>query len=417
MMRRLISALVFLTAAGFVAPALAQSQDGSGRARAVVGAVDQEFYFSVARSQVLNAGADVDLPWSRDGRSGTIRFGVGQLQQNATYECRDFFVRETRPAARPPIVGLVCVTEPGVAPTSGEPSAPPTPLARVDERHTRYDLRRIDYAVAAGPGGEGVVRPPPSPSRGITVPARPVQRPSPPPAPVPEPPPPPAPGQPRSTQITIKPVLVQINRQTARENQNGGHAVVLLRDTPAVRARNLATCEAMLRHFDDAPISEVRVGVRREADGSISALRPIYWPVNERVTVVGDRCAQRLQRYDFTRAATIRDKLRIAGDGPYLVVSRSDERLAATIDLSGMSSGDVEKAVVYFRDGMSQRGNVWDPQSFTRQRQEQSLIASFGVNFPRVLLAAVRFYAPLSGANAAQTPPPCLGDLTDTRRC
>jgi hypothetical protein len=211
-------------------------------------------------------------------------------------------------------------------------------------------------------------------------------------------------------------VLVQINRQTRRENQNGGHAVVLMRNTTAARVRNQATCEALLRHFDDAPISEIRVGVRREADGSISALRPIYWPVDERVTVVGDRCAQRLQRYDFARAVTIRDKLRLTGEGPYLVVTRSDERQAAIIDLSRLSTTEIDKAAIYFRDGFSQRGNVWNPQDFTRQRQEQSLIASLGSSFPRVLLAAVGFYS-AAATNAGAAASSCLGDLSDTRRC
>jgi hypothetical protein len=226
---------------------------------------------------------------------------------------------------------------------------------------------------------------------------------------------PPAPS-PGATQVNVKPVLVQINRQTRRENQNGGHAVVLLRNTAAARVRNQATCEALLRHFDDAPISEVRVGVRREADGSISALRPIYWPVDERITVAGDRCTQRLQRYDYARAVTIRDKLRLAGEGPYLVVTRSDERQAAIIDLSRLSTAEIDKAAIYFRDGFSQRGNVWNPQDFTRQRQEQSLVASFGANFPRVLLAAVGFYSS-AATNAGAAATSCLGDLSDTRRC
>jgi hypothetical protein len=211
-------------------------------------------------------------------------------------------------------------------------------------------------------------------------------------------------------------VVVQINRQTRRENQNGGHAVVLLRNTTPSRVRNVATCESLLRHFDDAPISAVRIGVQREADGSISALRPIYWPVDERVTVVGDRCAQRLQRYDFARATTIRDKLRLTGVGPYLVVTRSDERQAAVVDLSRLSTAEIDKAVIYFRDGFSQRGNVWNPQDFTPQQRERSLVATFGANFPRVLLAAVGFYS-AAAANAGAAASSCLGDLSDTRRC
>jgi len=158
--------------------------------------------------------------------------------------------------------------------------------------------------------------------------------------------------------------------------------------------------------------------LRREADGSISALRPIYWPVNERVQVSGSACSQRLLRYDYDRARTIRDKLGVTGVGPYLVVTRSDERQAAIINLSGMSASEIEATAKYFSEGFSQRGEVWNPQQFTPQERERSLIAVFGRDFPRVVLAAIRVTSAAgTTAGAAATGNSCLGDLSDTRRC
>lgn len=362
-----VAALGFC-AAGAVAPSFADDRPG---AAAGLSAEDLTFYADAAKQAAVNAPDDSDRPWTVQGKSGMARFAAADANQ-----CRTFFLRQLRPDIRPPVTGRLCA-------------------------NVVSDIR---LAAAAGPTGEPRTDTG-SGTRGVVIP-----RPRP---PSPPPPPPAAPG---ATQVNVKPVLVQINRQTRRENQNGGHAVVLMRNTTAARVRNQATCEALLRHFDDAPISEIRVGVRREADGSISALRPIYWPVDERVTVVGDRCAQRLQRYDFARAVTIRDKLRLTGEGPYLVVTRSDERQAAIIDLSRLSTTEIDKAAIYFRDGFSQRGNVWNPQDFTRQRQEQSLIASLGSSFPRVLLAAVGFYS-AAATNAGAAASSCLGDLSDTRRC
>ncbi|MBT9446368.1 MAG: hypothetical protein IV086_11770 [Hyphomonadaceae bacterium] len=394
MLRNLILAVATLGAFAACALEPARAYDLQGSVGGV-SAEDRALYADAVRQAAPNAPNDADRAWSLRGRSGVARFAQADADR-----CRTFFLRQLQPEVRPAVVGKLC----------------PGTTAIVS------DMR---LAATAGPSGEprstvGETRGSSGGDRGIVLPPR---RPSPPPAPSTQsqPAPPAAPGtstteQPRSAQVNVKPVLVQINRQTRRENQNGGHAVVLLRNTTASRVRNLTTCESLLRHFDDAPISEIRVGVRREADGSISALRPIYWPVDERVTVVGDRCAQRLQRYDFARAVTIRDKLRLAGEGPYLVVTRSDERQAVVIDLSRLSSAEIDKAAIYFRDGFSQRGNVWNPQDFTRQQRERSLIATFGANFPRVLLAAVGFYS-AAAANAGAAASSCLGDLSDTRRC
>lgn len=382
----LIAACAF---AGVGLASTAQAQTG-----ATLSAADRAFYGSIAGASAANAIADTDQSWSSAGRGGIVRYTAPDVAR-----CRNFFLRQFNPEVRPAVIGKVC------------------PLG---QSYVASDLR---LAATAGPGGEI------GGTRGIVVT---------PPSRRPEPPPPPAATQNPTTdprpvassdrsltagtrspaQVVVKPVLVQLGRTSTRLNQNGGHAVVLLQNLAATRARNLQLCESLLRHFDDAPLSDVEVGLRKEPDGTISALRPIYWPVNERVRAPGSACSQRLIRYDYDRARTIRDKLRITGAGPYLVVTRSDERQAAVIDLTGMSAAQIEQATRYFSVSFSQRGEVWNPQRFTPQERERSLIAVFGADFPRVVLAAIRVTsAAATGAGAAASGQSCLGDLSDTSRC
>lgn len=427
-MRKFLLATALVTAALSGAsllsrPAQAQTQT------AALSQADRDFYFAVLRAHALNAPNGVATPWSREGRSGTVTF-TSVPASRASDDCFTYFLRETAPLAKTPISGSLCTRSDRM---TGFPGGNP----EVAERGTIYELERMQPAPAAGPGGEPTGGS--GGSRGIVLPAP--ERPSPPPAPQPPPvvstpspsaakerprsvqPSAPRPGVVRrgttagaTPQVNIKPVLVQIGKRTARANQNGGHAVVLLASTAQVSARNLALCEALLRNFDDAPLADILVGVRREADGTISALRAIYWPVDDTRAVTGDSCAQRLRRYDYTRAATIRDKHRLTGPGPYLLVSRNDEQQAAAINLAGMAPADIDKATLYFRDAFSQKGNIWNPQGFNRQREEQTLIARWGAGFSRALVSAVEFYSG-GPANAAAPARACIGDLTDTRRC
>lgn len=417
MMRKLLmAAAVFAAAAAtpvFFAP------ESRAQGMITVAQPERDFYFAVLRAQVLNAPNESTVRWARDGRSGTVRFSeIAPLRTGD--DCFQYFLREIAPVEKAPVEGRLC-TRDGRATgyTGGNPE--------VTERGSTYELIGMRPAAAAGPRSE------PSPSnqgtRGIVVSPPPTAGPTPPPAPVTEErprsvqAPPPRPGVVRRgvnvgvrAEVNIKPVLVQIGKRTARANQNGGHAVVLLTNAQQVSARNLALCEALLSNFDDAPLSDILVGVRREPDGTISALRAIYWPVDDTRAVTGDSCTQRLRRYDFTRAATIRDKHRLTGPGPYLLVSRNDEQQAAAINLAGMSPADIEKATLYFRDAFSQKGNIWNPQGYNRQREEQTLVARWGAGFSRALVSAVEFYSggPASAATPARA---CIGDLTDTRSC
>lgn len=409
-MRKLLLAAALATAAFSLTTAVApvaQAQGGGAIAPA-----DRDFYFTILRERVLNAAENQAIAWNRNGRSGTVKFSAAPSPR-AGDDCFDYFLRELAPVAKPPVSGTVC-TRDGRA--TGSPGGNP----EITERGTTFELQRMGPAAAAGPGGDRGGN-----HRGVVLP----QQPTPPPAPVTE-------DRPRSVQapsqrpgvvrrgatagarpdVTIKPVLVQIGRRTPRANQNGGHAVVLLTNTAQVGARNLALCEALLRNFDDAPLADVLVGVRREPDGTVRALRAIYWPVDDTRDPTGDSCAQRLRRYDFTRAATIRDKHRLTGPGPYLLVSRNDEQQAAAINLTGMAPADIEKATVYFRDAFSQKGNIWNPQNYNSRNEEQSLVARWGAGFSRALVSAVEFYGG-GPANAAAPARACIGDLTDTQRC
>lgn len=417
MMRRLLVATALtamaLSGAGPVAPpALAQTTSSA------ISQADRDFYFAVLRAHAGQAADDTSVPWARDGRSGTVKFTAVAASRSSD-TCYDYFLRELAPTARPAISGKLC-TRAGrhTGYIGGNPE--------VYERGTTFELERMQPAPTAGPIGEpggsrSVILPPRRPASPPPPPPPPQPRPQPPaPPPVVAPPPDDRPGVVRRTtapQVNIKPVLVQIGKRTARANQNGGHAVVLFTNSPQTAARNRALCESLLNNFDDAPLSDILVGVRREADGTISALRAIYWPVDDSRPVVGDRCPQRLQRYDYTRAQTIRDKHRLTGPGPYLLVSRGDEQQAAAINLAGMSEADIEKATLYFRDGFSQKGDIWNPQRYNRQSEQQTLIARWGSSFSRVLVAAVEFYGPASRAGASAAAQACLGDLTDTRRC
>ena len=400
MMRRILFAIAGVLAGGMMASSLAQTPTPPA-----LSAPDRTLYASVAEARAEGAAVDADVSWSQQGRGGIVRYAAPDVSR-----CRSFFLRQFNPDVRPAVIGKVCPLGAGV-----------------------YAASDIRLAAAAGPVGE-------SGTRGVTLPpSRPQPPPAPPPpapaSPEPQPPPPPPSGRtdtrPISTrsvsnvtpgvakggqQINVKPVLVQIDRATSRFSQNGGHAVVLLQDTATTRARNLQLCTALLNNFDDAPLSDVRIGLVRNPNGTVSALRPIYWPVDERVQVTGSSCSQRLLRYNYARARTIRDKLSITGQGPYLVVVRNDERQAAIINLTGLSAVQIEQATRYFSVSFSQRNNVWDPQQFTPREQERSLIAVFGNDFPRVVLAAIRVTsAAATGAGAAATGNACLGNLSD--RC
>ncbi|TPW07860.1 MAG: hypothetical protein FD124_808 [Alphaproteobacteria bacterium] len=160
--------------------------------------------------------------------------------------------------------------------------------------------------------------------------------------------------------------------------------------------------------MDTATTQEVRVGLRKAGDGTVEALRPLYWMNRTPTTAAEPSCSDRLARYDYVRAKTIKDKYGLTGVGPYFLVARSDEKMAALIDLSGRTDREVADLVQYFRDGFAFQNDIWDPTRADPSKKRESLTAFFGGRFRESLVAALGFIsAPTARAGCR------LGDLRD----
>jgi hypothetical protein len=214
--------------------------------------------------------------------------------------------------------------------------------------------------------------------------------------------------QTRSLRVVATPVIVEINRDQARNPANGGSSVVLFTEGAANTYRNTVTCLNIWNLMDTATTQEVRVGLRKAEDGTVEALRPLYW-LNRAPTTTGEpSCSERLSRYDYVRAKTIKDKYGLTGAGPYFLVARSDEKMAALIDLSGRTDREVADLVRYFRDGFAFQNDIWDPSRADPARKRELLTAFFGGRFRESLVAALGFI-PNTVARAGCR----LGDLKD----
>lgn len=214
--------------------------------------------------------------------------------------------------------------------------------------------------------------------------------------------------QTRSIRVVATPVIVEINRDRARNPANGGSSVVLFSEGATNTYRNTVTCLNIWNLMDTATTQEVRVGLRKAPDGTVEALRPMYWLNRTPTTTAEPSCSERLSRYDYVRAKTIKDKYGLAGAGPYFMVARSDEKLAAIIDLSGRTDREVADLVTYFRDGFAFQSDIWDPTRADPSKKRESLTAFFGGRFRESLVAALGFIsAPTARAGCR------LGDLKD----
>lgn len=212
----------------------------------------------------------------------------------------------------------------------------------------------------------------------------------------------------RSLRVVATPVIVEINRDQARNPANGGSSVVLFSDGPANTYRNTVTCLNVWNLMDTATTQEVRVGLRKAEDGTVEALRPMYWLNRAPTTTAEPSCSDRLARYDYTRAKTIKDKYGLTGAGPYFLVARADERMAALIDLSGRTDREVADLARYFRDGFAFQSDIWDPARADPTKKREALTAFFGGRFRETLVAALGFIsAPTARAGCR------LGDLSD----
>lgn len=212
----------------------------------------------------------------------------------------------------------------------------------------------------------------------------------------------------RSLRVVATPVIVEINRDQARNPANGGSSVVLFAEGPTNTYRNTVTCLNIWNLMDTATTQEVRVGLRKADDGTVEALRPMYWLNQSPTTTSEPSCSERLSRYDYARARTIKDKYGLTGAGPYFLVARADERMAALIDLSGRSDREVADLVRYFRDGFAFQSDIWDPTRADPSKKREALTAFFGTRFRETLVAALGFVsAPTARAGCR------LGDLKD----
>lgn len=182
----------------------------------------------------------------------------------------------------------------------------------------------------------------------------------------------------------------------------GGAGIVLLADpaSPLGAARNHALCRALFQSA--AAVTPAQEGL---------VLRPIYWPARTAsVATEGvDRCAARLEAYDWTRAQRIKRKLGLMGDGPYLVVERNDasrtERVAAFIDLSRTRAEDAPDVARYFRDSVLQASDVWDARRYAPEAARANIMQFFG--------REVSYGAPPRMIFAARQTGCALADLTD----
>lgn len=214
--------------------------------------------------------------------------------------------------------------------------------------------------------------------------------------------------QTRSLRVVATPVIVEINRDQARNPANGGSSVVLFAEGATNTYRNTVTCLNIWNLMDTASTQEVRVGLRKAADGTVEALRPMYWLNRAPTTTAEPSCSDRLARYDYVRAKTIKDKYGLTGQGPYFLVARSDEKMAALIDLSGRTDREVADLVRYFRDGFAFQNDIWDPTRADPSKKRDSLVAFFGGRFRESLVAALGFISsPTVRAGCRQ------GDLKD----
>jgi hypothetical protein len=209
-----------------------------------------------------------------------------------------------------------------------------------------------------------------------------------------------------SARRIMTPVIVEVDRTQARAPANGGSAVLLLSDSEAARPLNLATCESVWSLMGLATAQEVRVGLRRAADGALEALRPLYWL--NRTPAEAQTCASRLAAYDYTRAKVIRDKYGIATPGPHFLVARADEQAAALIDLTGRSTGEIDDMVRYFRDGFAFQADIWDASRNEPARRRSLLAGFFGDRFQESMANAIGLITNPRARAGCQ-----LGDLRD----
>jgi hypothetical protein len=200
-------------------------------------------------------------------------------------------------------------------------------------------------------------------------------------------------------------VIVEILPTDLRRARNGGSAVALLSARSNDLERNLRLCRALFQQIDAATVSEVIAG-ERQVGGVIQELRPLYWMLARTMpTASGDRCSERIARYDFKRATALRDKYGLTGRGPYLAIANTAETRVAVVDFGAAPIGETEALVRYFREGFSQDGDIW-----TEQRHEPATAEAKIAAFLQRSVVGASLTALLKPVARATCP---LGDLLD----
>ena len=203
-------------------------------------------------------------------------------------------------------------------------------------------------------------------------------------------------------------VIVEIDRTQPRQPANGGSAVLLFTDTPQVSDRNMITCLNVWNLMDSATADEMRIGLRKSDDGAVEALRPLYW-LNKTALPAGEHnCNDLMAHYDFARARTVHDKLGLTGAGPYFVVSRADEQVAAIIDLTDRNDREIADLVRYFRDGFAYQSDIWEPARSDVAARRAQVASFFGDRFREIFVTAIGSISGPAAHAGCQ-----LGDLSD----
>jgi hypothetical protein len=200
-------------------------------------------------------------------------------------------------------------------------------------------------------------------------------------------------------------VIVEIGPNDLRRGRNGGSAVAVLSRQSTDFERNLRLCRALFAQIDSATVGEVIAG-ERVRNGRVQELRPLYWMLKTAMpAATGDRCGERISRYDFERAQRIRTKYNLTGRGPYLVIANTAETRVALVDFGAAPIGETEDLVRYFRDGFSQDDDIWTDDRHVASAASAKLTGFLGRSIAGAALTA--FLKPVARAACP------LGDLLD----
>jgi hypothetical protein len=221
------------------------------------------------------------------------------------------------------------------------------------------------------------------------------------------PPAPAAAAAPKVVAPGLIPTIVELATSEERVPQNGGSAVVIFAGHPSVATRNHTTCLYLWDLWDHESVSDRDIGRRRTEEGRVQTIRPLYWLMKSPDLGPHASCERRLAGYDYARATVVRRKHGLVDSGPYLIVSRKDEKNASVIDLTGRSDREIAALVGYFRTGFVFEKDIWSGGRSTAEDQA-ALASRHGENAAAKLATAIKIITkPPARSNCP------LGDLMD----